>query len=274
VPEPFAARLAAAVAARGPLCAGIDPSPRLLAAWGLPDSAVGAGALASGALEALAGSVAAVKLNAAFFEQYGSAGLGALEAALGQAAGAGLLTVADVKRADIASTAAAYARAWLGRGSSLASDAVTVVPYLGLGALDPFVEEAEANGRGVLVVVRSSNPEGAQVQRALADGRPLESVLLGELAGRSPALGAVVGLAPGRQPLSLVDGPAYLAPGIGVQGATWAEFGAQFGSLQASPVVANLSRALLDAGPDPAALQAAAAAAAQAARAVCAQLGS
>ena len=69
--------------------------------------------------------------------------------------------IADAKRGDIDSTAAAYAEAWLGDASPLASDAVTAHPYLGLGALEPLVHVAAATGRGVLVVARSSNPEDA-----------------------------------------------------------------------------------------------------------------
>ena len=79
--------------------------------------------------------------------------------------------IADAKRGDIDSTAEAYADAWLGDASPLAADAVTAHPYLGLGALAPLVRLAAANGRGVLVVARSSNPEGRGLQQAVtADG--------------------------------------------------------------------------------------------------------
>ena len=79
---------------------------------------------------------------------------------------------------------AAYADAWLGTASPLAADAVTVHPYLGLGSLAPLVEAAAANGRGVFVVVRSSNPEGRDLQQAVTAGGPaVEDMLLGEIAG-------------------------------------------------------------------------------------------
>ena len=76
------------------------------------------------------------------------------------------MVIADAKRGDIDSTAAAYADAWLGDASPLAGDAVTVHPYLGLGALAPCIELASKTGRGVIVVTRSSNPEGRALQEA------------------------------------------------------------------------------------------------------------
>ena len=72
----------------------------------------------------------------------------------------------DVKRGDIGSTMAAYAAAYLGEGSPLAADAVTLSPYLGFGSLDPALDLAEQTGRGVFVLALTSNKEGAAVQRA------------------------------------------------------------------------------------------------------------
>ncbi|MHB1776297.1 MAG: orotidine-5'-phosphate decarboxylase [Acidimicrobiales bacterium] len=259
-PATFGDRLRAAVEASGPLCAGIDPSSDLLAGWGLADTADGVAELAARCLEAFAGEVPVVKPQVAFFERHGAAGMAVLERLLADARSAGLLVIADAKRGDIGSTSAAYADAWLGESSPLAADAVTAHPYLGLGALAPFVEAAERNRRGVFVVVRGSNPEGRALQEATtAAGRSVEDSLLsaiGELndrhrsAGRLGNVGAVVGatLAPSSTPLSDVGGP-LLAPGVGAQGAGAAELAALFGTCPPGSVVANVSRSVLTAGP-------------------------
>jgi orotidine-5'-phosphate decarboxylase len=248
--ETFAERLPRALQARGPLCPGIDPSAATLARWGLPDSADGAREFALRYLDALGETVAVMKPNVAFFEQYGAAGLAVLEQFVDAARQAGVLTILDAKRGDIASTNAAYARAWLGPFSTLAGDALTVSPYLGLDALEPFIEAAAATGRAVFVVVRSSNLEGRLLQEASGpDGRSVEASLLDAVARRPHTLGAVVGLIARVPPLELPDGVCYLAPGLESQGAGLKELAAQFGGVTA-PVVVNLSRSLAAAGPD------------------------
>ncbi len=242
------------------MCPGIDPSPAMLEHWGLRDSAAGAREFALGYLDALAGRVAVMKPNVAFFEQYGAAGIGALEAFVSAARDAGVLSILDAKRGDIESTNIAYARAWVGDDSPLAGDAVTLSPYLGARALAPFVEEAASSGRGVFVVARSSNPEGREVQLATtAPGASLEASVLEEVVRRPSVVGAVVGLMAGAPPLSLPEHAFYLAPGLGSQGAGLADLAGQFGGLRSTPVVVNLSRALAVAGPDRAALADAAA---------------
>jgi orotidine-5'-phosphate decarboxylase len=254
--ESFRARLLAATSARGSLCAGIDPSARALERWGLPDSASGATEFAMRCIEALSGHVSVVKPNVAFFEQYGSAGMAGLESALATASGAGLLTLADAKRGDIASTNAAYARAWLDPRSPLSVDAMTVAPYLGARALTPFIDAAEQHNRGVFIVVRSSNPEGRAVQLSrVDDGRTLEAALIDELSARPEVVGAVIGLIPGAVRLMLPEASFYLAPGLGTQGATWDDLGAQLGGMAPAPVLVNLSRTLVAAGPGAGALR-------------------
>jgi orotidine-5'-phosphate decarboxylase len=254
--EPFRARLVTAVAQRGALCAGIDPSAASLEQWSLPDTAVGATEFAMRCLEALAGHVGAVKPNAAFYEQFGSPGLRGLESVLAAARELGVLTVGDAKRGDIASTNAAYARAWLASDSALAVDAVTVSPYLGARALSPFFELAEREGRGVFVVVRSSNIEGREVQVSRRDdGRALEVALLDEVRARPDFVGAVIGLMPGAAPLALPEAGFYLAPGLLSQGAEWEDLGRQFAGMASPTVLVNLSRPFVTAGPDPNALR-------------------
>ena len=177
----FLDRVTAAVAAHGPLCAGIDPSAALLADWGLSDDAEGLRTFCRVCVEAFAGAVAVVKPQVAFFERHGAAGLAELERLIADAQSAGLVVIADAKRGDIDSTAEAYAEAWLSESSPLAADAVTAHAYLGLGALAPLVRLAGETGRGVLVVARSSNPEGRSLQLATtAEGSAVEDMLLGE----------------------------------------------------------------------------------------------
>ena len=163
----FATRVATEVAATGPMCAGIDPSSDLLGAWGLPDTPDGLRSFGLACVEAFTGVVPVVKPQVAFFERFGSAGIAALEEVLAAARDAGLVTIADAKRGDIGSTMAAYATAWLDPASPLVADAVTAMPYMGIGALRPALDLAAAGGRGVIVVTRSSNPEGRDLQQAV-----------------------------------------------------------------------------------------------------------
>jgi orotidine-5'-phosphate decarboxylase len=263
----FADRVAQAVAATGPLCAGIDPSSDLLRAWGLDDNADGLRSFCATCVEAFTGTVGVIKAQVAFFERHGAAGLGVLEQLIADAAAAGILVIADAKRGDIDSTAAAYADAWLSNGSPLAADAVTLHPYLGLGALAPCMELAAKTGRGVLIVARSSNPEGRALQLATEEGgRSVEEALLRGIAAWNTApgivpgtVGAVIGatLPPTEFPLSQLGG-VVLAPGLGHQGAGPAEVAERFAGCVPGTVLPNSSRGLLVAGPDVAPLRQAA----------------
>jgi orotidine-5'-phosphate decarboxylase len=262
--DSFGDRVGAAAARTGPLCAGIDPSAALLASWKLSDDAAGLRAFCAACVEGFADVVSVVKPQVAFFERHGAAGLAELERFIAEASAAGLIVIADAKRGDIDSTAAAYADAWLGAASPLAADAVTVHAYLGLGALAPLVDLGAANGRGVIVVARSSNPEGRDLQQAVtAGGTAVEDMLLAEIAelNGSPGVpsgtvGAVVGatLEPSAFALSQLGG-VILAPGLGAQGAGPADVAARFAGCRAGTVLPSSSRGLLKEGPDPAALR-------------------
>ena len=113
--------------------------------------------------------VPVVKPQVAFFERCGSAGIGRPRGGDGRGPGGRALVIADAKRGDIGTTMEAYASAWLDPDSPLAADAVTAVAYLGLGALRPLFDLAARHGRGVIVVARSSNPEGRRLQEAQCD---------------------------------------------------------------------------------------------------------
>lgn len=259
--EPFGSRLFRAVESRGPLCVGVDPHAPLLAAWGLPDDASGAERFGRTVVAALAEVAAAVKPQSAFFERFGPAGAVALERVLADARAAGLLTVLDVKRGDIGSTAAAYADAYLDPAAPLGADSITVSPYLGFGSLDPFLAKAAEHGGGVFVLALTSNPEGPQVQHArAADGRTVAGTMLDEVrarnAGASPqgSVGVVVGATIGDTGEDLrINGP-LLVPGLGAQGGQASDLKRIFAGCGRT-VLPSVSREILNAGPDPRALR-------------------
>jgi len=267
--NPFGERLAAAAAARGPLVVGIDPHLALLRDWGLPPDLGGLERFAMTVVEALGDRVAVLKPQSAFFERFGSRGIAVLERLLAAVRDAGALSLLDVKRGDVGSTTAGYAAAYLDPASPLAADAMTASPYLGFGSLDPLLEAAYGHGRGVFVLALTSNPEGAAVQRATGpDGRTVAQAVLDSAAAANAAelartggplgsVGVVVGATVGGHGhrLEHLRGPV-LAPGLGAQGATPADLPAVFG--RALPLVLPaVSREVLAAGPDPAALRAA-----------------
>lgn len=187
----FGARLAAAMQDVGPLCLGVDPHPGLLKAWGLDDTAAGLEVFSLTALEAAVNGgtplVAALKPQVALYERHGSQGMAALERLLEEARDAGILTIADAKRGDIGSTMAGYAAAWLSDGSPLATDAVTLSPYLGFESLRPALDLAAETGRGVFVLALTSNPEGASVQHVGHDDGALASSASPATSRPSPA---------------------------------------------------------------------------------------
>lgn len=263
--ESFGARLHRAVTERGPLCVGIDPHPGLLAHWGLSDDVQGLDRFTRTVVDALGDRVAVVKPQSAFFERFGSRGVEILESTIRQLRDAGSLVLLDVKRGDIGSTVSAYASAYLDPSSPLYVDAVTASPYLGVGSLAPMFELAATHGGGVFVLALTSNPEGAAVQRAVAaDGRTVAQTVIDEISqlnrGAEPlgSFGLVVGATIGDtgHDLSAVNGP-LLAPGLGAQGGTAADLRTVFGSSLPS-VLPSYSREVLGAGPDVAALRAAA----------------
>ncbi|MEU9296367.1 orotidine-5'-phosphate decarboxylase [Streptomyces sp. NPDC048266] len=258
----FGTRLRSAMDERGPLCVGVDPHAALLDSWGLSDDIAGLERFTFTVVEALADTVAVFKPQSAFFERFGSRGIAVLERAVADLRAAGGLVVMDAKRGDIGSTMAAYAETFLRKDSPLFSDALTVSPYLGYGSLKPAVDLARESGAGLFVLALTSNPEGAEVQRAVReDGRTIGATMLAHLAaenaGETPmgSFGAVVGATLGD--LSTFDldinGP-LLAPGIGAQGATPADLPVVFGAAVGN-VVPNVSRGVLRHGPDAAALR-------------------
>ncbi len=259
--EPFGQRLAGAVAARGPLCVGIDPHAQLLEEWGLPDSADGLARFTDAVVDALAGSVAVLKPQLAFYERHGSRGLAALEDGVARARAAGALVLLDAKRGDIGSTMAAYAD-YLRPDHPLAVDAMTVSPYLGPDSLEPALDTAREHGGGLFVLARTSNPDAGALQHARVGGRSVAQVVVDTVRGwneESPtgSFGVVVGATLPDLDVDLAGlGGPVLAPGLGAQGGSPADLRRLFA--EGTVVIPTVSRDVLAAGPDPAALRAAA----------------
>ena len=284
----FGQRLADAVAARGPLCVGIDPHAPLLERWGLPDSPDGLARFTDAVVDALAGTVAVLKPQLAFYERHGSRGIAVLEEATARARAAGALVLLDAKRGDIGSTMDAYAD-YLRPDHPLAVDALTVSPYLGPGSLQPAVDTARQHGGGLFVLARTSNPDAGTFQHAVVGGaaageRSVAQVVvdtarawntpgwvvgdplpdLGSVRDQASRFGAttgsfgvVVGATLRELDVDLTGlGGPVLAPGLGAQGGSPEDLRRLFG--RDTAVVPTVSRDVLAAGPAPAALRAAA----------------
>ena len=259
VVDTFASRFAAVRRRFGPLSWGLDPSAAVLEAWGVGDTPDGLDRFAELALDAAVGTVGVVKLQAAFYERHGWRGFRTLQQLIADGRSAGLLVIVDAKRGDVGSTNAAYAEAFLGKDAPLGADALTVHPYLGVGAMGTFVARAQEAGSCLLVVTRSSNPEGRAVQSArTASGRSTEEELLVEIGALNARLapggigpiGAVVGPTHMDPELDLVAVQGlFLAPGVGAQGATAADVARVFAPCP-DRVIPSASRTLLSAGPD------------------------
>jgi orotidine-5'-phosphate decarboxylase len=222
-------------------------------------------------VEACARSVVAVKPQLAFFEARGLDGMRAFTDVIKLARRLGLITIADAKRGDIGTTSAAYAEAFLG-DTDFSCDAVTVNPYQGSDALMPFIAKIP-RGRGVFVLVKTSNPTSGEFQDLLAQdaaalNRPMwETVAArvngwgGDFIGQSglSPVGAVVGATypvQARRARELMPAAIILVPGYETQGATAADSVAS-ARADGSGIIVNASRSLMyayrkTAGADPA----------------------
>jgi orotidine-5'-phosphate decarboxylase len=229
----FADRLAQAARDKSSVVVlGIDPQLDAPGAPAIPDGYTLA-RFCCEIVEACARSAIAVKPQLAFYEARGIEGMRAFCEVIKLSRKLGLVTIADAKRGDIATTSAAYAEAFLGDGD-FACDAVTVNPYQGSDTLMPFLARVK-NGRGVFVLVKTSNPSSGEFQDLNAPSRPIwESVAarvngwgsdwIGE-SGLSP-VGAVLGATypvEARRARELMPAATILVPGYGAQGGTAAD---------------------------------------------------
>jgi orotidine-5'-phosphate decarboxylase len=188
--------------------------------------------------------IPAVKINIAFFEKYLWEGIETYYALISEADDLGLEIIGDVKRGDIGHTAELYAAAHLenpelaGLEDTLAPDAITVNGYTGTDGIEPFVDMATKQGKGVFVLVRTSNPSAAEIQDfADAEGRKMYEQLaevVGRIANKAERIGSsgysnvgmvVGGTAPDVTTVlrQQYDKIWFLVPGYGSQGASAAD---------------------------------------------------
>lgn len=259
VPDTFAARFGVVRAKYGPLVWGLDPSKSILVDWGLGDTPDGLDRFADIVLSAAVGTVGLIKPQSAFYERHGWRGVRTLQRLVAEARSSGILVIVDAKRGDVGSTNDAYAEAYLGADAPLQADALTVHPYLGLGAMGAFVTRAHQSGSCLLIVTRSSNPEGRVVQSAsTASGTSVEERMLADIGelnaelapGQIGPVGAVIGPTHMNPELDLVAPQGiFLAPGVGAQGASPGDVARVFASCP-DRVMPSASRSLLLGGPD------------------------
>ena len=256
----FADRLVAAIQKKGaPICVGLDPrlaqipgfiKKEKIAQKGRSLMAAAEAILAfnKGIIDAVHDIVPAVKPQFAFYEQYGSSGVWAFEETCKYAQEKGLLVIADAKCNDIGATAEAYAAAFLGEtdvfGENVAvldADAVTVNPYLGYDGVKPFITQCHMRGKGIFVLVKTSNPSSGDLQDRMTEDKLrnyevaahlLESWGVDEMGECGyTSIGAVVGAtypAEAKRLRSLMPHAYFLVPGFGAQGGRAADVKACF----------------------------------------------
>jgi orotidine-5'-phosphate decarboxylase len=268
----FADRLLDACRKKGnSVCAGIDPRWELLPleirrrhdGGTLQAMATALAEFSLRVLDIVAPLVPVVKPQSAFFEACGPAGLAAQQQVLARAKSLGVLTILDNKRGDIASTAEAYADAALAgtphEGRRLpvwSADALTINPYLGRDAVEPFLASARRCEGGVFVLVRTSNKGAKQFQDLVSDGKPLYQHVAHAVGAWGEEnlgacgygdVGAVVGATHPAE-LALVrhwiPRVLFLVPGYGAQGGSAADTAAAFRADGAGAII-NSSRGIM-----------------------------
>ena len=244
----FADRLITAIERRGhAACVNLDPVLEKLPAAirGMAqanNSESAASALSKygrAVIDAVGPLIPVVKINSAYFEVYGAAGVAAYAELIGHAHRAGLLVIGDVKRGDIGHTAEMYAQAYLGGSGDSVADAITINGYFGEDGIQPFVDAAANYGRGVFVLVRTSNPSAGAIQDiGVSDGRKVHELVAAQVTrwNSDPRLlgtrgyssiGAVAGTrtqADAATLRKLMPQCYLLVPGYGAQGGTAQDF--------------------------------------------------
>lgn len=201
-----------------------------------PETAAAVESFLGAVIDRIVGRVAIIKPQIAFFERLGWRGMQILDGLCGRARAAELMVLLDAKRGDIGSTAEGYAGAYLTTDAAMPVDAITLNPYLGFETLEPFVRAANEAGRGLFVLVKTSNPGSRDLQDRDVEGAPLfgrvadglariEADLLGQKTGWS-SLGVVCGATWPEQARRVRDAlpkSLFLVPGYGAQGASAAD---------------------------------------------------
>ena len=217
-------------------------------------------------VDALYDIVPSVKVQVAYYEMYGAAGMVAFEKTMAYARSKGMIVMADVKRNDIGATAAYYANAYVGmtempygKVKPFSSDIATINPYLGVDGIKPFVDACQENGTGVYALVKTSNKSSGQLQDLkYEDGRTLYEAVAdlveewgAETRGETgySVIGAVVGATYPEQGTALrarMPHTFFLVPGYGAQGATGKDIAGCFDA-NGNGAIVNASRSILTA---------------------------
>jgi orotidine-5'-phosphate decarboxylase len=228
----FADRLIAATRKLNtPLCVGLDPFPdQIPALFGKAGELSTIEAFFDAVIESVSGKVSVVKPQIGLFEPWGSDGVALVSRLTARAKAKGLMVILDAKRGDIGSTAQGYARAYLDADAPVFCDCITINPYLGLDSLEPFADLAEHEGKGIAVLVRTSNPGAKDFQDLFVDGAPLWTrvaeklvALQDRLTGESgfSALMIVCGATwpdEAKRLRAILPKALFLVPGYGAQG--------------------------------------------------------
>lgn len=279
----FSDRLLEAIADKGsPICVGIDPVYEMLpeAIAGPPNRRNANDATAAvdaifaftiDVLKTIAPLVPCVKFQSAYFEKYLWEGVEAYYSLIQEAKELGLVVIGDVKRGDIGSTSSAYAAAHLAdppydeHEDIKAPDAITISAFMGMDTIEPFVKTARDDGKGLFVLVRTSNPGSADLQDVKTeDGRTFSELLADRLRPIASSegligdkgwssIGAVVGATQPHTMTSLrqrLPQSIFLLPGYGTQGATAEMTQAAFRDRQGA--IVSASRSILYAHRNPA----------------------
>ena len=215
---------------RSAVCVGLDPRfdqlPEDLRQLSPADALL---AFNKRVLDEVADVCIAAKPQAAFYELYGAEGVGALIETIRYARSLGLLVIVDAKRNDIGSTAEAYAQAFLHPDGPFDADALTVNAYLGSDGVQPFLDVAARYGKGVFVLVKTSNPSSGELQDLEVQGEPVFERMARLVDGWD--CDAVVGgtyPAQAARARQLMPRATILVPGYGAQGATAADVAPSF----------------------------------------------
>jgi len=204
-------------------------------------------------IDAIADTVPSVKVQSAYYEQYGAEGIKCFFDTMAHARQKGLIVIADAKRNDIGSTAAAYARAHLIKSPA---DFLTVNAYFGIDGIKPFMQACEKSGKGIFVLVKTSNPSGGEFQDLDVADKKLYEIVAEKVAlwgeehiGRCgySSVGAVVGATYPKQARELrerLPHTFFLVPGYGAQGAGADDIAVNFDANGLGAVV-NSSRGIL-----------------------------
>ncbi len=247
--ESYADRLVKSIDEKGnPCIVGLDPRLDQMPDFSISEDKHCSEAVSSSITEyhrtiidAVRDIVPGLKLQIAFYEQYGLAGMEAFYETVRYAKKNGLIVIVDAKRNDIASTAQAYASAFLGRSSIFGNDepiidadCMTVSPYLGRDSIEPFVDACARYGKGIFILAKTSNPGSADLQD-LEAGKERKRIYLhvagmvnayaDKLIGSSgySSIGAVVGATFPEEAKALrrlMPKSIFLVPGYGAQGGT------------------------------------------------------